>query len=306
MKRKYLFAPLLVLALTACTNDNDMTSAGGEVRACIVADIDNALTRASGESWAVDDRIGVSTVAGTSTDYSNVSYRYDGSGFEEESTSIYFQSDESVTFHAYYPYNEAGGILAAVTDAEAQKNLPAIDFLYASGAVADKTAPAVQFTGSASFHHCMSQITLTFEEGNGVDLTDGFTGYSLNGLVLEGEFNTESGVARSKSDQAAGELSIALENVTLTGNKYYASPLIVFPQSVSEGKLALEVNAAGNVYKAALTLPDADGDGSGDTSLNAGCNYKFPVRVTNKGLEIGTAEIFPWNEVEGEPTDAVM
>ena len=31
------------------------------------------------------------------------------------------------TFRAYYPYNAAGGILAATTDATAQQNQPAID-----------------------------------------------------------------------------------------------------------------------------------------------------------------------------------
>ena len=59
---------------------------------------------------------------------------------------------------------------------------PAIDFLYASGATASTESPEVNFrnenatggndpTLGHSFHHCMSQITLTFEAGSGVDFS---------------------------------------------------------------------------------------------------------------------------------------
>lgn len=62
----------------------------------------------------------------------------------------------------------------------------------------------------------------------------------------------------------------------------------------------------GNTYKATLTLPDADEDGTPDTALKAGYNYTYSVRVNKTELEIGNAEISPWNEVAGDSGDAVM
>lgn len=311
MKVKLILASMLAMSLAACNNDNDpVTPADGEIAAKIVANINNAATRASGESWAANDRIGVSTLPGTRTDYTNIPYKWDGTKFDADGNTIYFQSAEPVTFRAYYPFagtsGTSAGVISAVTDAQAQKNLPAIDFLFASGASTDKTSPTVKFTGSASFGHRMSQVTLTFEEGNGVELTGKLTGYSLNGLVLEGGFNTEDGVAQASAGESAVNLAITLENVTVTNKKYTAAPVILFPQEVTDGKIVLEVTVDGNTYKATLTLPDADEDGTPDTALKAGYNYTYSVRVNKTELEIGNAEISPWNEVAGGSGDAVM
>lgn len=303
MKAKLLSASILALSLAACTIDPSAPSGEG-VAARILADIGNAPTRASGESWDAKDIIGISTFPGTKTDYTNVPYEWDGSKFNAGASPIYFQSDEAVTFCAYYPYDAAGGTLSAVTDADAQKKPQSIDFLYASGATADKTSPVVRFTGDEAFRHCMSQMTLSFEEGDGMTFGDKLSAYSLKGLKLEGGFDSVNGVAQATSGTA--DLVIALENAAATGKKYTASPVILFPQELSGGKTALEVTVDGNVYRATLTLPDTDGDGVKDNALRAGYNYRFPVRVSKKGLEIGTAEILPWNEVSGEASDAVM
>lgn len=66
--------------------------------------------------------------------------------FEAEGKVIYIEDTKTHTFRAYYPYNAAGGILAATTDATAQQNQSAIDFLFASGATGDKNNPVVSFT----------------------------------------------------------------------------------------------------------------------------------------------------------------
>lgn len=274
--------------------------------ALIVASIENNETRASGTSWDADDRIGISTVPGTKTVYSNVPYKWDGSKFNPESETIYFQSAEEVTFNAYCPYNAAGGTLTATTDAAAQKNLPAIDFLYASGATAGMSSPAVQFTGGKAFHHRMSQITLTFEEGNDMAFTGLLEKYTLGGLVLKGGFNTETGIAQAQAGETPADLSIALENVSVTNKKYSAAPLILFPQDVAGGKIALKVQVDNVDYSTELILPDADGDGVKDTALKPGYNYTFSIRVSKTAIEIAGAEIIPWNEVAGDAGEAVM
>lgn len=296
MKQKLILAALLAVSLAACTNDNDPTVPGdGEVAARVVADIDNVATRASGTDWTPDDRIGISTVPGPKTQYDNIPYKWDGGNFKADGKTIYFQSPETVTFYAYYPYNANGGTVEATTDAEAQKNLPAIDFLFAEGATADKTDPTVSFTGAASFRHCMSQITITLWEGDDIDFSNGkLESYTLNGLVLKGSFDTETGIAETTAGEPANALTMKIE-----GDNSPA-PVILFPQETG-GTIGLEVSVEGVTYKATLRIPE------GRTGLEAGRHYIFPVTVKKTGLAVGTAEIKDWNTVTGsDDTEAVM
>ena len=75
MKSRLIFTFLLALSLAACTDGSDpMTPADGEVAAIIMADINNVATRASGDAWTADDRIGISSVPETKTSYANIPY----------------------------------------------------------------------------------------------------------------------------------------------------------------------------------------------------------------------------------------
>ena len=199
MKTRFFALAALALALTACNNDNEILNNDGPVAARFIADIAPA-TRASGTTWTGGDRIGVTDI-GNDTRYGNVPFILKNGKFEAEEKVIYIEDVKTHTFRAYYPYNAAGGTLAATTDATAQQNQPAIDFLFASGATGDKNSPVVSFTNKTdkggadnSFHHRMSQITLTFEAGDGVDFSMiKPERYTLDGLILTGTFNTADG-----------------------------------------------------------------------------------------------------------------
>ena len=188
----------------------------------------------------------------------------------------------------YYPYDSNGGTLTATTDATAQKNQPKIDFLYATGATASTHNPEVNFTNGTkaggkdcSFHHCMSQITLTFEAGSGVDFsTIQPESYTLSELVLTGSFDTTTGIAKTDEKAQAAGLEMPISS-TLT------SSVILFPQT--KASISLTVVFNGNDYNATLTVPDGE--------LKAGNNYTYTVTVRNKGLSIGSAEIADWNPV---------
>lgn len=191
---------MLALALVACNNDNENLN-GDPVAAQFTADIAPA-TRASGTTWTAGDRIGITDI-GNDSQYGNVPFILKNGKFEAEGKVIYIEDTKTHTFRAYYPYNAAGGILTATTDATAQQNQPAIDFLFASGATGDKNNPVVSFTDKTakggednSFHHRMSQITLTFEAGDGVNFSVVKPErYTLDGLLLTGTFNTADGIA---------------------------------------------------------------------------------------------------------------
>ena len=198
-------------------------------------------------------------------------YRWESGKFTPTGTIIFFQDDDPTTFSAYYPYNAAGGTLTATTDVTAQQNQPAIDFLYATGATASTHNPEVNFTNNlstggtdCSFHHRMSQITLTFQEGSGVDFnTIKPTGYTLSGLVLEGSFDTTDGTAETDATKAS---------------------------------IGLSVNYNSQPYTATLTIPDG--------ALKAGNNYTYTVTVRNKDLSISSATISDWNPVNGGNVNA--
>ena len=293
MKTRFFALAALALALVACNNDNENLN-GDPVAAQFTANIAPA-TRASGTTWTGGDRIGITDI-GNDSQYGNVPFILKNGKFEAEGKVIYIEDTKTHTFRAYYPYNAAGGILAATTDATAQQNQPAIDFLFASGATGDKHSPVVSFTDKTgkggennSFHHRMSQITLTFEAGDGVNFSVVKPErYTLDGLLLTGTFNTADGIATADNGAQTGELTMNLADGNLT------SSIILFPQTVAS--LPLVVNYKGQEYHATLTMPEG--------ALQAGNNYTYTVKVRNKVLEVSEATIAKWNDINDGEVDA--
>ena len=293
MRIRHFTLAVLALCAVACTNDNENLN-DDPVAAVINAEISDAVaTRASGTTWAERDEIGISE---SRFGYTNVPYRWESGKFTPTGTIIFFQDDDPTTFSAYYPYDADGGTLTATTDATAQQDQPAIDFLYATGATASTHNPEVNFTDDTdaggkdcSFHHCMSQITLTFKEGSGVDFsTIQPTGYTLSGLMLTGSFDTTTGTAETDDATAAQNLDMKLTNGALT------SSVILFPQT--KASIGLSVYYNSQPYTATLTVPDG--------ALKAGNNYTYTVTVRNKDLSISSATISDWNPVNGGNVNA--
>ena len=289
MKTRFFALAALALALVACNNDNENLN-GDLVAAQFTADIAPA-TRASGTTWDNGDRIGITDID-NDTQYGNVPFILKNGKFEAEGKVIYIEDTKTHTFRAYYPYNAAGGILTATTDATAQQNQPAIDFLFASGATGDKNNPVVSFTDKTakggednSFHHRMSQITLTFEAGDGVNFSVVKPErYTLDGLLLTGTFNTADGIATADNGLQTGELTMNLADGNLT------SSIILFPQTVAS--LPLVVNYKGQEYHATLTMPEG--------ALQAGNNYTYTVKVNATGLTLEGCTIGNWVDGGGE------
>lgn len=293
MKTRFFALAALALTLVACNNDNENLN-GDPVAAQFTADIAPA-TRASGTTWTGGDRIGITDI-GNDTQYGNVPFILKNGKFEAEGKVIYIEDTNPHTFRAYYPYNTTGGILAATTDATAQQNQPAIDFLFASGATGDKNNPVVSFTDKTakggednSFHHRMSQITLTFEAGDGVEFNVVKPErYTLDGLLLTGTFNTADGIATADNGAQTGELAMNLADGVLT------SSIILFPQTVAS--LPLVVNYKGQEYHATLTMPEG--------ALQAGNNYTYTVKVNATGLTLEGCTIGSWVDGGGESGEA--
>lgn len=312
MRTKLWVFVLLSFLVAACSKDNipDNPSEDGSVAAKIQASITDAiLTRVSGTEWSEGDCIGISE---DQFNHTNIPHTFDGQSFQPQGTAIYFKGPETATFSAYYPYNETGEtIMKASTEAENQN--AQIDFLFTTGATADITNPQVNFTNTNaagetdptkdySFRHCMSQISITFIEGGGVNFqTEGLTDFSLTNLKLNGSFNTSTGEAKADDDATISPLTTDLSGATVTDGKV-SSSVICFPQEVAGIQLSVTVN--GIDYHATLSLPDADQDGSPDNALMPGYNYTYNIIVNKTGISSGECTIEPWNHTDNYPGEA--
>ena len=288
MKTRLFTFAALALALAACTNDNENLN-DGPVAAVINAEISDAVaTRASGTTWTGGDRIGVTDI-GNDTRYGNVPFILKNGKFEAEGKVIYIEDVKTHTLRAYYPYNAAGGTLAATTDATAQQNQPAIDFLFASGATGDKHNPEVSFTDKTdkggednSFHHRMSLIKFTFKPGDGLIFNETEpAGYTLEGLKHEGTFDTATGTT-AVTAAANSPITMQLGGAT-------TSQVIILPQGVTTS-LDLKVSFNGLDYTTTLpnpSKPEAN-------QFSAGYAYTYNITLNNKGITVEEPEITPW------------
>ena len=281
-------AAALLLALAACTNDEENLNDGPVAAQFTAAIGDNvtATTRVSGTNgteWDEDDCIGI-----TGGSYSNVPHVTEGNGnFEPASIDdiIYFDNTDEVTFRAYYPYKDDNemteGKIAATTDAKAQEVQTQHDFLFANGAKGSTYNPDVSFTGANAFSHCMSRITLNFKGGSGVTIPTGYpTSYTLKGLLLQGTFDPTTGQTATTTTTTA--------DVTLPGNR---TSSIFFPQEVAS--IDMEISLNGNTYYTALPVKDG--------KLQSGKEYHYEITISHQNVEVN-ASIKAWDKVEDNIT----
>jgi len=280
---KILFLAAAAVSFAACSSSSsdDPQPSPEEpevVAATFTANI-KALSRASGTSWDANDEIGItaadnSEMAGK---YNNVRFTTTGDG-NFTGGPIYYQNEESVTFNAYYPYSSTGGTIAGSAAADNQSNK--IDYLFAT-ATGKKSSPSVTLT----FTHRMSQIMLTFKQGDDVDLKD-LTGYTISGLKMQGTFNTADGTAEAAG--SAEDLVMAVSGQS--GTSLAAPAVILYPQSAAT--FDLSVTLGGQVFsQKGITINDG--------ALKAGNCYQYTIEISKTKLDVKQTSISEWNGVDG-------
>ena len=306
-KFRFLYIAAAALLFAACANEEDGIGNNGPVAATVQADIVKNATRATTDNtWSNNDAIGVNV---TSTGYTigdNVKYTTTGDGNFTSDNPIYFASaTETVQFSAYYPYQEnvdGNGIVNNWNMAEVKEGEPCpADFLFANDATATKSSPQVQFTGDNQFKHCMSMIRLTFKAGDGINPYNAIlkNQLKLKGIYKTGSINTQTGEVIIYGDRGIYESDV--DNKSLKNGA--TCEFIVFPQSLDNNKMDIELEVADNgtinTYTTSLTS-------STNNEFKCGYLYTYPIRINNTGVVIEKAGITAWQPSDEPDLDAVQ
>lgn len=294
--KKYILLAAAVMALAACNNDDDTYTADAPVEAHITATIgESAVSRVSDSTWGSGDRIGITSGVGK---YVNIEYTTTGDGFFT-GNKIYFKNKrEPEDFTAYYPFTGTEGTTPApvetFTRADNQTSAaqPRIDFLYAevSDVLAEKNS-VVAF----SFTHQMSRITFTFINGNNGANVSLMSSYTIEGLVMKGAFDPQTGVCAATGDVDPENLRIDVSGVQ---SGVAVASLILFPQSVEGKEVMLRVaDSEGGKYFCELSFKN--------DSLEPGNHYQYTIIVNKTEMIVGKSSISPW-EVKDEVFDATI
>ncbi|WP_018668129.1 fimbrillin family protein [Bacteroides gallinarum] len=302
MKNMYLWATIVLMALVACSNEDETAETNpldypADIHGTIKSYVPLGTTKSeiAQSVWANGTAIGVTTAAGISdlsyvvTDDRNVKYVYDTEkdafrvvNKEGEDHNIYFKGPYTMTMTAYAPYVGERGTLAGVISAKTTEDKqtadlqPTIDFLYAEGGGSQKNTK-VEFL----FSHKMALLVLMFKTGSGVQMDN--INYTLRNLTLDGTFDTSSG------DITTGE-TMGNISMSLVKADEMISPLILFPQTLTSASI-LEVEMGGKTYAAFFET---------DTKMTSGSVYTFNVTIAPQAMTISPAIIEDWTVEEGD------
>lgn len=304
-KFRFLYIAAAALLFAACANEEDGIGNNGPVAATVKADIVKNATRATtGNTWSNNDAIGVNVTSYGYTIGDNVKYTTTGDGNFTSDNPIYFaDARETVIFNAYYPYQEnvdGNGIVNNWNMAEVKEGEPCpADFLFARDATATKSSPQVQFTGDNQFKHCMSMIRLTFKAGDGINANNANlkNKLKLKGIYKTGSINTLTGEVTVSGDRGIYESDVNDKSL----KNGVTCEFIVFPQSLDNNKMDIELEVAdnGSINTYTASLPS-----STNNEFKGGNQYTYTIRICNTGVIIENAGIESWQPNEEGPLDA--
>lgn len=304
-KFRFLYIAAAALLFAACANEEDGIGNSGPVAATVKADIVKNVTRATtDDTWSKNDAIGVYVTSPGYTIGDNVKYTTTGDGNFTSDNPIYFaDARETVNFNAYYPYQEnmdGNGIVNNWNMAEVKEGEPCpADFLFARDATATKSSPQVQFTGDNKFKHCMSMIRLTFKAGDGINASNAllWNKLKLKGIYKTGSINTLTGEVTVSGNRGIYESDVNDKSL----KNGVTCEFIVFPQSLDNNKMDIELEVAdnGTINTYTASLPS-----STNNEFKGGNQYTYTIRICNTGVVIENAGIESWQPNEEGPLDA--
>lgn len=292
--KRILWAIATFVALTSCSKEKSADAPDVNPRAQFTAGI---LTRASGNSWATDDAIGVymkiggqglstASIAEKVENYKHVTRAGDGVFMGETQAQVaYFPVDGSaVDFIAYYPYKENIQDYTYPIDVTSQSNHPAIDVLYSDNAK-NKTKAAPQV--ALNFTHRLVNLVVTLTAGEGLttaNLTNATV--SITGQKTQGTMALATGIVTPSTTQSAAQTV----NLKMTGTNGAA---IILPATATTGRKLVMTISTGEVFE--WEIPST-------TTFNGGNKYIYNVTLNRTEVKVSST-ITDWTAGNGSGSD---
>ena len=290
MKKNMILAAIAALALTACSNDDEI-KVGGDNAILLTSSLDVAETRAAtniqtsafdaGET--VDVYITENEPGTNETHYNQpiLATTKTGGALDLQDGPYYYPtSGNGVNIYALYPATaETGELFTIADDQSTDANYKASDLMYGKP-VANPVSPSANAV-DIKFTHLLSKVTINLKPGENVTLLDGAK-VELLGVKPS---TTLTASKDGCSIGAASGTAIPITVMTATETVTSGSAIIV-PQTLPE--MFLQVTLGGATLTGKLS--------TGEPTLVAGNEYTYDITVNMRGgaLEI-KGSITPWN-----------
>ena len=291
MKKNMIFAAIAALALTACSNDDEI-KVGGDNAILLTSSLDVAETRAAtniqtsafdaGET--VDVYITENEPGTNETHYNQpiLATTKTGGALDLQDGPYYYPtSGNGVNIYALYPATAATGELFTIKeDQSADDNYKASDLMYGKPTT-NPVSPSANAV-NIQFSHLLSKVTINLIAGANVTSLDGAKVELLGvkpSTTLTADINGYS-ITAASGDATPITVMTATETVT-------SGSAIIVPQTLPE--MFLQVTLDGATLTGKLN--------SGVPVLTAGNAYTYNITVNMRGgaLEI-EGSITPWDD----------
>lgn len=290
MKKNMIFAAIAALALTACSNDDEI-KVGGDNAILLTSSLNVAETRAATDiqtsafdaGETVDVYITENNGGNNPTTYPQpIEYSTAAGGALTVGTQYYYPtSGNGVNIYALYPATAATGKLFTIKeDQSADDNYKASDLMYGKPA-SNPVSPSAN-AENIQFSHLLSKVTINLKPGVNVTSLDGAEVKLLGvkpSTMLTADINGYS-ITAASGDATPITVMTATETVT-------SGSAIIVPQTLPE--MFLQVTLGGATLTGKLD--------SGAPELTPGNEYTYDITVNMRGgaLEI-EGSITPWDD----------
>ena len=294
MKKNMIFAAIAALALTACSNDDEV-KVGGDNAIHLTSSLNVAETRAATDiqtsafdaGETVDVYITENEPGTNETHYNQpiLATTKTGGALDLQDGPYYYPtSGNGVNIYALYPATAATGELFTIAeDQSTDANYKASDLMYGKPA-SNPVSPSAN-AEDIQFTHLLSKVTINLKPGENVTSLDGA---KVELLGVKPSTTLTAGIDGHSITDASGT-AIPITVMTATETVTSGSAIIV-PQTLPG--MFLQVTLGGATLTGKLD--------SGAPELTAGNEYTYDITVNMRGgALVIKGQISPWNEIDG-------
>lgn len=291
MKKNMIFAAIAALALTACSNDDEI-KVGGDNAILLTSSLNVAETRAATDiqtsafdaGETVDVYITENNGGNNPTTYPQpIEYSTAAGGALTVGTQYYYPtSGNGVNIYALYPATAATGELFTIKeDQSTDANYKASDLMYGKPATNNPVSPSANAV-DIRFSHLLSKVTINLKPGANVTSLDGAEVKLLGVKPSTTLTASKDGCSIGAASGDATPITVMTATETVTSGS-----AIIVPQTLPEMFLQVTLDGATLTGKLASGAPE----------LTAGNEYTYDITVNMRGgaLEI-EGSITPWDD----------